>query len=339
MTIRHEYNYQLFPYKINEIVYTLGSYHYNWHEEYELFWVLRGKVEMNISGQIYNLNTDDLIMINSNVGHASFAQQKDTLALRIHIEPSFYEKQGISITSGRFELNTLDNKKDPKFNEIRYCLAKIHMSHILENTQPFIINSLYFRLTSLLHSFYINSEEYEVSSMDSELNATIRELVDYIEEHYSSNFTLEDLAKKFGYTTTYLSRLMKENVGINYYEYLSRCRLREAVNLLSGQDKIAEIALNVGFSDVRSFNNMFKKHFGLTPSEYRKQLSDTNQLYNDSFKKEISSPNKQFYQNKLLGIISSFETGIDKNNPCNNCVSKVYQKKYLDLKNKVINLI
>ncbi|WP_312460932.1 helix-turn-helix domain-containing protein, partial [Proteiniclasticum sp.] len=76
-----------------------------------------------------------------------------------------------------------------------------------------------------------------------------------------------------GYNKSYISQLIKQDLGINYYEYLTRVRMREAIfSLTNTTDRIADIALGNGFSDVKSFNSAFKERFGKSPSEYRKNL-------------------------------------------------------------------
>ena len=80
-----------------------------------------------------------------------------------------------------------------------------------------------------------------------------------------------DIAKAAGYSPNYLSRRFREAAGIGVHEYLMFIRLqRAALELVSTDDSVTEIALRCGFSDGNYFKDAFKKKYGVTPSKYRK---------------------------------------------------------------------
>lgn len=98
-----------------------------------------------------------------------------------------------------------------------------------------------------------------------------REIVSYLEEHYSSRVTLQSAAQDLNYSPWALSRLVKKHVGMGFQEYLIHRRVIAARKLLDESDlKIALVARKVGFTDLSTFNRDFKLVTGLTPSSYRK---------------------------------------------------------------------
>jgi len=104
-------------------------------------------------------------------------------------------------------------------------------------------------------------------------NEKIIKIIDYINNHFREKITLEVLQEVTGYNKSYISQIIKQDLGINYYEYLTRVRMREAIySLTSTKERISDISFNNGFSDVKSFNTAFKERFGKSPSEYRKSL-------------------------------------------------------------------
>jgi two-component system, response regulator YesN len=94
---------------------------------------------------------------------------------------------------------------------------------------------------------------------------------DYIEKHYQQDVSLDTLADKLGITRSYLSTYFKEKTGIYFVDYVNRVRINLAKELLMNTDiKIQDAAAQVGYQNINSFNRMFKKFTGVTPSEFRK---------------------------------------------------------------------
>lgn len=88
---------------------------------------------------------------------------------------------------------------------------------------------------------------------------------------------LEKLADAIGTTRHYLSQVINDRKGMSFFEYINSLRIEEAKLLLADPEKhklnVIEIAYQVGFNNKVTFNSTFKKSTGLTPTEYRKQVS------------------------------------------------------------------
>lgn len=92
---------------------------------------------------------------------------------------------------------------------------------------------------------------------------------EYIEEYYYEEITLEQLAKNYFVSSSYVSTAFREIVGSNFQEYLNEIRLTMAKKLLREKKyKIGTIAGMVGFSDQHYFSRIFRKNEGCTPKEY-----------------------------------------------------------------------
>lgn len=93
----------------------------------------------------------------------------------------------------------------------------------------------------------------------------------YIDEHYQEDLSLTMVAESVSLNPAYFSTLFKKEVGSGFSTYISSLRL-EAIckRLLSGNEKIKEIALSEGFFDYQYFCRLFHRTFGMSPSEYRK---------------------------------------------------------------------
>ena len=96
-------------------------------------------------------------------------------------------------------------------------------------------------------------------------------IIRYLGEHYAENVTLAALADFTHFNTDYLSRVIKQKTGQKFLGILTGIRVSHAARLLSDtQLKNYEIANRVGINDERYFGQVFKKTYGVTPSQYRK---------------------------------------------------------------------
>lgn len=113
-----------------------------------------------------------------------------------------------------------------------------------------------------------------LEDMPEDIHTTDREIVlaaQFMGQHYMDDISAADIAKAAGYSPNYLSRRFREAAGIGVHEYLMFIRLqRAALELVSTDDSVTEIALRCGFSDGNYFKDAFKKKYGVTPSKYRK---------------------------------------------------------------------
>lgn len=99
-------------------------------------------------------------------------------------------------------------------------------------------------------------------------------LISRIMQITESNFNDPDLsvsqiAEELSYNAKYISHLFKQKTGVGYSEYLRSVRLKYAITLFDhGINSVKNVALLSGFSDALYFSNVFKKHIGVSPSDY-----------------------------------------------------------------------
>ncbi|WP_337103979.1 response regulator [Paenibacillus sp. YIM B09110] len=99
---------------------------------------------------------------------------------------------------------------------------------------------------------------------------TITRIKSHIELHYEEDLSLQSVADTYGLDKYQLSRMFKQQFGINYWQYVTQIRMDKAAELLSGTNlKNSAIAEMTGFVDESHFSKTFKKHFGVSPKDYR----------------------------------------------------------------------
>lgn len=104
-------------------------------------------------------------------------------------------------------------------------------------------------------------------------SSTIQKAIVYINQNYTSDISLDEVSREVDVTPYYFSRLFKEELGVNFVEYVTNLRVERAKYLLKTEGKsIKEVCADVGYSDPNYFSRMFKKHEGLSPTEYKERM-------------------------------------------------------------------
>lgn len=98
----------------------------------------------------------------------------------------------------------------------------------------------------------------------------------YIEENYNKeDLSLQNLAEEAQISPNYLSRLLKQEIGVSFIDYLTRIRVQKAIQLMNNPKlKIYEVSEMVGYSSQHYFSRAFKRVLGVSPVEYRKGGSE-----------------------------------------------------------------
>lgn len=124
--------------------------------------------------------------------------------------------------------------------------------------------------THWIIQFMTNIFNFVNSSKVKEVNPTIALCVEIIEKEYKQDLSLSEISDRLGITVPYLSKLFKEELKVNFKEYLTLYKLEKAKQLFLQTDySVLEIAERVGYNNSLQFTRMFKKYEHVTPSYYR----------------------------------------------------------------------
>ena len=126
-------------------------------------------------------------------------------------------------------------------------------------------------LFELLKQHILSSYQETVEKKKAESERPVRLAKKYIQEHFESQITLEEVSAVTGFTPTYFSTVFKKSTGKTFLEYLLSVRMEAAKQMLrEGNEKVETICHSVGYKDIKYFTKCFTKYTGLKPSEYRK---------------------------------------------------------------------
>jgi two-component system, response regulator YesN len=111
-----------------------------------------------------------------------------------------------------------------------------------------------------------------VEELHTHSNLIVQKAKEYIDENYAQKgLTIHDVAKKNHVSPNYLSYLFKKNTGYNLWEYVIKLRMEESREMILNTDlRRYEIAERVGYESPEHFSKIFKKYYGISPSELKK---------------------------------------------------------------------
>ena len=128
---------------------------------------------------------------------------------------------------------------------------------------------LYLFIGNLIENNKYMDKENSNTQVDEYINISI----DFINNNYSNNIKVNDIANYVGLNRSYFSNLFTKKIGISPQEYLLSLKMEKACNLLTNlQLSIGDVARQVGYEDQLTFSKIFKKSKGVSPKLYRELL-------------------------------------------------------------------
>lgn len=253
----------------------------HWHEEIEVIIVLDGSCDYRINLDTFVINKGDILIIdsqslhsltyipNQNMTWASFvfninmlkSSNTDGVLLK-YIAPLLNHehklpiiiKDNISCYSKIF--NVIEN--------IIYCYYEKDIAYELE------LKSLLFKFFSLLYKNDLIEKHQDKNSLTINTTDKIKLILNYINDHYSEDISINTLAELCEYSQYHFMRFFKKHIGLTCIQYINNLRLeKSSILLTSTNNTIMDISLEVGFDNLSYFNKLFKRKYNLTPKEFR----------------------------------------------------------------------
>ncbi len=244
------------------------------HPFFELFYVENGSCRFFIENNMYDMSGGDFMLIPPGVFH--YTRYIDGACKRSIVQ------------FGREHLDAnvveLLPQKQAFLTSVRLFQAQeayrdgiaAHLSRMV-NERKIADGASEQMLRVLLQELFLICirECLFLNEFPDNIHTTDRQIVQaaqFISAHYAEHISSDDIAAAAGYSPNYLSRKFRKSVGTGIHEYLVFIRLQyAALELITTDDSITEIAFRCGFSDSNYFKDAFKKKYGLTPRAYRKR--------------------------------------------------------------------
>jgi len=261
------------------------------HENIEIAIVLRGAGIHKIDKAVYQVKAGEVYIINTDSKHYfSPSDTENTQGLSIFyigFYPEVLYGSGLEpdilgdIRNMLLYKSFFENEdkcavdimlKDDELKEF-YALFR-DMQQELEQKKKGYQDVLKLDLSKLLIKLcrYFSEDNRRQFPLNDYKVSLIKKVIDYFNENYPENLTLDSLSDYVSLSKRHLTRVFRENTGLSILEYLQKIRIDKACYLLvTTNKKVTEIAAMVGYTDYRYFSVVFRKYMGMTAKEYVKQ--------------------------------------------------------------------
>lgn len=237
---------------------------------------------MRFRNDSQHFTAGDVTIVGSNIPHTTYSDPGHASLwhyIFVNVEELFYPYFPVEVMGNHHILSRMVQEFHAILSRGDYPDIHWLVTSILDQMQKqetnyqFSVRGLMLSLIVRLLNIYIQSEgKSEVTHSENSL--AIAPALHYIRTNYMLDFPMDKLAELCSLSPTHFRRLFSAVMGFGPLEYLNRIRITHATTLLrTTEQPILDISEEVGFHSISSFNRHFSEIVGMTPSNYRRQLS------------------------------------------------------------------
>ena len=250
----------------------------HWHSSIEISYTLSGSIsDFFIAGQSYKTQPGRILVVNSAELHSIRAihdPKQDPRALTIIFPYRIIKRYRPDIQAYQFTINSVDLEEGARLPAYQALQEKLTAIADLYYTKDHLRKTiLLLEILELLLDHFLEKRRIALSDkQDRQQKERITDIKIYIEDNFRAELALEDIANASYLSKEHLARFFKEQMNITVIQYLNYVRAKHAYPLLlEGQMTATQVALDCGFSGLRTMDRALVKNYGLTSREIRKK--------------------------------------------------------------------
>lgn len=238
------------------------SFNFHMHDFYEFEWVEDGAFDHYIDGRQKTVNKNGLIFVDPTDIHSLWLKGEPPLLITVHFGPQLLTDTAKKIADSLSVKEFTFNNEETNFIKNSFS----YLSEIYDKDISYKKEIIKNRLEAIF--LILASKDGEFSKKEQ---STVKKAMEYIDANFKEPLTLEETAKKFGYSKSAFSVHFHKNSGKTFQDYLSEKRLAYSAVLLELTGlSVTEAGFCSGFNSHSYFSNAFKKFYGISPTDYRK---------------------------------------------------------------------
>ena len=249
------------------------SFWAHWHEEIELILVRSGTARINVTDHAFTAREGDLILCDSGDIHYSDSYQMENRLEFIVFDPHLISSH-YQYTNFANPLIRAEDLKKAGLDKLVFALFDRIPAELREKKTFYkeLVKSLLREFWYTVRRFLQGSGAVETGGRRHYMLNNLQQLLNYIDENYSEPIALSQAAARMGFSDSHFSRFFKQYTGVNFVSYVQMIRVEQAINRLhDSAGRIVDIAYDCGFTNVRTFNRVFKQLTSHSPAEFCRQ--------------------------------------------------------------------
>lgn len=191
-------NAHLWSFPLELYVRDVNFFCFNWHPEYELTILLKGKATLCVDGNVHKIRENDVYLVNSNRGHAVVSEEKESTALVIHFSPEYFTQMESAHTKLEFAcISNQTNRDEQRFAALRQYAAQMMLAALFNApSSRFILRGAFNMLMgTLLSGFPVKQSPMIESPRDRKNLKTIQTVTNWLEKISTKRLRLTLLPK------------------------------------------------------------------------------------------------------------------------------------------------
>ena len=248
------------------------------HDSYELFLPIAGSLEFEVSDYLHTIGRGSVLILPPSVTHRLVVKDSEPLEyLYVQFTPRAIPDESEIRTAvdalfhnhgeGELSMRRLSSESFPYV----YAAVKRLCIPSTKDVHEQFFRILFPVLCEILAYGTPVSGKYDGFTKESSRQSTLTDqIIEYISQHYADIQDLSFVVDVFHYSTVHVNSLFKNRLGVSLWRYVLHIRLDRACDMLVNGIHASEVALSCGFKDYSTFYRMFKKCYGITPTECRR---------------------------------------------------------------------
>lgn len=258
------------------IIGPIGRFHVHTDEDWELCYIASGTADYRLKADEFQLQAGDLLVIGPNDPHVCLRWRGERFVAIFR--RSLLRKTNLAVRCGRAVGLEVAGVRIPSRTHVvpwrrpavEYLLDRLQEESF--GAQPAKSSMCVALVTQLLLELARSESERceSAPAPDSSARRVVERLAAIVEADLSHPWSLAELVRRSGYSSTQLSVLFRRATGLSPCQWISQERVHRACQLLAHTEKtIMQIAADVGFGTRSQFHRVFRQVTGTTPSRYR----------------------------------------------------------------------
>lgn len=240
---------------------------------------------VTVDGNRNCLCPEECILVSNNALYSIIPETNDAIqdVMIISFQPDYLRRMYSGFWNSEIIRTEPAAEEDTKTWMAMLCghLRKYAEESLENEIRHFEINQLLFAILQMIFYSFPTGQQ-KTSGRQYEIRNKMARVLDYLQEHYRENLTTQSVADHFWYTREYFCRLFKRYANETFKSYLTQVRLAAVVREMQVSDKSAvQIGLEQGFSDAKSLFSAFRRQYGMTPAQWRAEITDGQAQEND----------------------------------------------------------